>query len=107
MDRKFELERIGRMADDLKNLIYGDVEEITEYVVKEGKNLSDAKSSVENWKRTRIDNPWNDIDPHRWFYTVLKMQSRGLGDVYKRQIRRCSFLSMENCVRRQMSITEK
>lgn len=79
MNRQFELERIGRMADDLKNLIYGDVEEITEYVVKKGKNLSDAKSSVENWKRIRIDNPWNDIDTHRWFCTVLKIPEKLAG----------------------------
>lgn len=76
MNRQFEIERMGRMAEDLKSLIDIQVEEITEYAVKEGKDLKDRNGSVENWEKRDIRTVWNELDLHRWFCTTVKIPEK-------------------------------
>lgn len=79
MNREFELNRIRRMADDLEKLIDIDVEEITDYVMKDGKDLCDSKSPVGSWDRERISAPWNAIDAHRWYCTTVQIPKKMSG----------------------------
>lgn len=73
MDRQFEFSRIGRIVSDLKKLIAIQKEEITEYVVKNGKDLSDRNSSVENWEKGNTGTVWSELDWHRWFCAVVRI----------------------------------
>ena len=73
MNRQFELERMERLLNDLEKLIVQEQTEITDYEVKNGKELSDAAAPAQDWEKGRITEPWTKTDDHRWFRTVIQI----------------------------------
>lgn len=62
----FELERQQRILDDLKALIYSDKLAITQYEIKDGKELE-----LGEWRSFSTNEVWLGNDKHRWFQTKL------------------------------------
>lgn len=71
MNRQFELERMSRMAADLKELIVSEQTEITDYLVWNGKELPENPEEMEKWQKIRICEPWEVLDDYRWFGTKI------------------------------------
>ena len=73
MSIQFELERMERLTEDLKNLVRPVRIPVEEYWRKEGKTAGAPVGSLEGWEKCHIDEPWKTLEAHRWYRTSVEI----------------------------------
>lgn len=69
----FELERMERLLEDLSLLRRPLKIPVTAYKRKDGADRDGAFCPTEDWEDCRIDEPWQDLNSHRWYRTTIKI----------------------------------
>lgn len=71
MSTLFELERMERLLQDLEKLRRPGKIPVTRYYRREGKENGSPLGSTDGWELCQIQEPWTDLESHRWYRTTI------------------------------------